>query len=154
MDFNGNGFIDDEDWDQFYQLKDSFMSSLPTNIRNYIEERRRISMTPLEQEYETAQDQYGVYRDIPKWIGFSVEQSRRAENILRDVRMLASLSPESDNRLSMILTMPGLTGEDKALAIQAMRAPLNPQRLFYWNDKPLLTKFYPDFAPNPESFFG
>ena len=152
-DFNGNGFVDDDDYDRFYAMKKQFMASIPANIRNYIEERRRVSMTPLEQEYEYAQDQYGVYRDIPKWVGFSADQSRTAENILNDVRILSSLSPEQDNRLAMILTMPNLTSEDRALAVQAMRAPLNPQRLFYWNDKPLLTKFYPDYTPNPESFF-
>ncbi len=152
-DFNGNGFIDDDDYDQFYTMKDQFMAAIPAHIRNYIEERRRVSMTPLEQEYETAQDQYGVYRDIPKWVGFTADQSRRAENILRDVQVLASLSPQEDNRLAMILTMPGLSSEDRALAIQAQRAAYNPQRLFYWNDKPLLSKFYPDYAPSPDQYF-
>jgi hypothetical protein len=37
-------------------------------------------------------------------------------------------------------------------ALQANAAPLNPMRFDYYNNHPLMQKWYPDYAPTPPSF--
>jgi hypothetical protein len=154
MDYNGNGVIDDDDWTKYYDTRQAFLQSQPDSIRNYIEHRQTFSMTPDEKSFTQAQDQMDAFRRIPKWIGLDSASSRMAEQVLKDVSTLARLTPGKDTRLQILMTMPGLSNQERMAALVALRAPLNPQRLEYFQSHPLLAKWFPDYMPNADSFIN
>jgi len=147
-DVNENGVIDDEDMDIYFDVREKHVRSQPGWIQDYILERQSMNDTPAERDFGLAGRVLGEYFDIPKWVGFSTEESNVATRVLERAREFAKLSKVPTSMTQLIMTMPGLTREERQIGMAAQNAQVNPARFQFWVANPELDYWYPDFRPS------
>jgi len=108
-------------------------------------------MTPTEVEYTRAQSTLNDFFDIPKYLGLTQPEGEAADKVLEQARALARLAPGRTSITEVVMQMPGITNEEKVLALRALRAGRNPRRFAFWaSHTEELDTFYPDLKPaNP-----
>ena len=146
-DVNENGVIDEEDMSVYYEVRDSHIAAQPGWIQDYIQERKAINDTPVEQQYAQAGRVLNQYFAIPKWVGFSQQESLVATRVLERAREFARLAPGPTQMSRLIMTMPGLAPEERTIGLRALTAQDNPARFAFWVGHEELEYFYGDFRP-------
>jgi len=151
QDANQNGIIDEEDMRLFFNARRGYLQNQSPWVRDYIRTRRELQMTPTEIEYTRAQTTLNDFFDIPKYIGLSQPEGEAADKVLEQARALARLAPGRTSITEVVMQMPGISNQEKILALRALRAGRNPQRFAFWSTHAEeLDTFYPDLKPaNP-----
>lgn len=149
QDANGNGVVDEDDMQLFFEVKRQYLNQQPEWVRDYIRTRQEFQMTPMEIEFTRAQAILGQFFEIPKYLGLTKGQGDEADKIIKISRTLAQALPGKTSLTEVIMKglPPEVAPESRLLALTALRAGRNPDRWAFWMGNRELEAFYPDLRP-------
>ncbi len=147
VDIDGDGLVLRDDMKAFFDARRNFLARQPVWVQEQIKQQHQASLTPLEVQYEATREHLDAYYDIPRYQGMSLEASERASKVIAQANVLSRATPGEQPLIQTIMRLPGVSGEDKNLAILALNSGRNLARAQFWVQFPGLNVFFPDLAP-------
>lgn len=125
--------------------QEAFLANLPPDLRGRVTEALTARQTPIEREYNHANDLMARYMSLPRYRNLSYEEGEQAAEVIAQARTLARYNGRSIKSNIAALYREGVISEElalRALSVSGNRSATNPQRRAFWNAHPELWVFY------------
>src|SRR5690606_18364343 len=133
------------DYDLLEQLQAEYLEENP-GVQAKIDKFIGVYDDPVMQEFRRAQQQAREYYQIPAYRGMTIEDSRRATEVLNLVNAYVAAGEAANRRhaYQLVVARGLVTEEDVRLAIEAVKRGTNPERKKFRAEHAEFRKFYTD----------